>query len=82
MNEQAKAVGYVVRLMGVVQGTKYPDVEEAKKSAGGMLLSRRIDNKAEVLPIVPGAFGGLGEPIWTVKKSKSGVLSWAEHKAN
>jgi hypothetical protein len=72
---------FCVRLSGRVLITTYPDVDSAKKAAQGHLLSRRNDTKAEVLPIIPNVIGGLGEPLWSVKKSRTGKLTWASGTA-
>jgi hypothetical protein len=44
-----------------------------------MLLSRSAEKRAEVVPLVPGAVGGIGPAILVGKRStRGGPIKWTE----
>lgn len=69
---------YFVRVQNSLIGDAHESLDEAKKAAQGFLLSRSREKRAEVVPYVPGAFGGVGAIVAQAIKNNKGKIIWRE----
>lgn len=80
MNDMAM---FVMTVNGSIMGAGSPDLDEMRKRAQGHLLSRSRDTTpVELRQLVPGAIGGLGPVLATVRRRKAGgPLVWTQSPA-
>lgn len=60
------------------------ELDEARKTAQGYLLSRGSDlSVIEVRPLVPGVVGGMGPAVCSLRRKRRGAKPiWTEHEGS